>query len=164
MLLRSVLIVLIGLGVAIPGYAEFYRYTDENGVLRFTDDLARVPEAQRPKVKKYLETDDSLTRQQGSREEQQEEEGVTLGAEEVITAASDEDRVHVYEKLKAEKTALDQEYADLVAEKERLSAKSAGLPTEAEIKAYNEEIDSLNLRIAQFEERRQAFFPKSGSL
>jgi len=30
--------------------AEFYRYKDANGVLRFTDNLAEVPDDQKPKV------------------------------------------------------------------------------------------------------------------
>ena len=42
----------------LPSFAEFYQYTDQSGVLRFTDDLTLVPEDQRPKVKKYVEPDD----------------------------------------------------------------------------------------------------------
>jgi hypothetical protein len=36
-------------------FAEFYKYKDSNGILRFTDNLAEVPESQRPKVDKYNE-------------------------------------------------------------------------------------------------------------
>ena len=34
-------------------YGEFYQYTDTNGVLRFTDDLATVPPEQRSDVKTH---------------------------------------------------------------------------------------------------------------
>jgi hypothetical protein len=37
--------------VSPPAYGEYYQYTDTNGVLRFTDDLASVPPEQRPDVK-----------------------------------------------------------------------------------------------------------------
>ena len=36
-----------------PAYGEYYQYRDENGVLRFTDDLASVPPDQRPDVKTH---------------------------------------------------------------------------------------------------------------
>ncbi|MBW2364880.1 MAG: DUF4124 domain-containing protein [Deltaproteobacteria bacterium] len=39
-------------------HAEIYRYTDQNGVLRFTDNIANVPESQRKNVLSYPETDD----------------------------------------------------------------------------------------------------------
>ncbi len=40
---------------ALSASAEFYRYKDENGVYRYTDNLMEVPEDQRPKV--YNSTD-----------------------------------------------------------------------------------------------------------
>ncbi len=34
--------------------AEYYRYIDKTGAVRYTDNLLAVPEAQRPIVKKYI--------------------------------------------------------------------------------------------------------------
>ena len=36
-----------------PGFCEYYQYKDQNGVLRYTDDLASVPPDQRPDVKTH---------------------------------------------------------------------------------------------------------------
>ena len=41
--------------------AEFYKYRDASGVLRYTDDISQIPEDQRPKIDTYTETDDYLT-------------------------------------------------------------------------------------------------------
>jgi len=42
-------------GLGLTADAQIYKYTDPNGVLRYTDDLTQVPEAQRPSVEKYQE-------------------------------------------------------------------------------------------------------------
>jgi hypothetical protein len=38
----------------IPVSAEYYQYTDKDGVLRFTDELSDVPESQRPSVTTHM--------------------------------------------------------------------------------------------------------------
>ena len=38
--------------------AEFYKYRDANGNLRFTDNLAEVPPDQRPEVDRYKQVED----------------------------------------------------------------------------------------------------------
>lgn len=39
----------------LPVAAEIYRYADENGKIRYTDDLTRVPERRREKADEYIE-------------------------------------------------------------------------------------------------------------
>jgi len=48
-------IVLIFLLLAGPVTAQFYRYIDQNGNLRFTDDLNKVPTEQRVTIRGYHE-------------------------------------------------------------------------------------------------------------
>ena len=38
---------------ALPANAEYYKYVDENGNIRFTDDLTMVPPEQREKLLEY---------------------------------------------------------------------------------------------------------------
>ncbi len=47
---RVILLIIILIGFASPGYGEMYRWVDEKGVLHFTDDLSKVPEEYRPDV------------------------------------------------------------------------------------------------------------------
>ena len=44
---------LAGCLLATPVWGEYYQYTDEKGVLRFTDDITSIPPDQRPDVKTY---------------------------------------------------------------------------------------------------------------
>ena len=45
MWMKMVLLILLGAVayIATPAFGEYYRYRDEGGVLRFTDDLAAIP-------------------------------------------------------------------------------------------------------------------------
>lgn len=53
LILALMLLMIIVLG-SKPGLAEYYRYVDQNGATRYTDDLLEVPEAQRSGVKKII--------------------------------------------------------------------------------------------------------------
>jgi len=134
-------------------YAEFYRYTDENGVARFTDDLTQVPEEQRPKVKAYEETifpqDLTVLKEDGKSDEGEEEE-VDIEVEETRDLTD-------LERLNKKKARLDKEYAGLVKEKNLLLESKEGMESESDLIAYNEKIVSLNERISEFEKRRWEF-------
>jgi hypothetical protein len=39
---------------SVNASAEFYKYTDEDGNVRFTDDINQVPEEQRSKIRSYV--------------------------------------------------------------------------------------------------------------
>ncbi len=154
MLFRFVLVILITIGLAVPSFAEFYQYTDESGVIRFTDDLTQVPEEQRPKVKKYLEPDDSLTPEQ--RAQKALNAGQESAAEEKLEISGGEYLVE-FERLDKKKTGLDQRYTELTKERNDLAKEKETISSEAELKAYNEKISSLNNRITAFEAEREAF-------
>ena len=55
MKIRLFFVLLAVVVICLPrvGNAEFYRYRDANGVLRFTDNLAEVPKDQRPGAQRY---------------------------------------------------------------------------------------------------------------
>ena len=159
--------------------AEYYQYRDQNGVLRFTDNLADVPEDQRQQIMSYTESetfvmteeesleyfqDTSVQEETGEDMEgayQSEETGEDVeGAnqsEETVTGQ--DDNLAQLKKLNQMKAALDEEFAELMEEKQVLlqykdSKKNISVK---EAKAYQKKVTLLNQRITDFEERRQAY-------
>lgn len=134
MRLLQVLIFIILILLPICVSAEFYQYTDENGVQRFTDNLADVPINQREKVQPYTEAQ-------------------TLEADDVQTGdLSSPPGTSLAEELQKTKTELDKEYAELTKERNALESKMAFFSTAKNFK--EEEYQAFKERVARFNERR----------
>ncbi len=159
--------------------AEYYQYRDQNGVLRFTDNLADVPEDQRQQIESYTESeafvmteeesleylqDKSVQEETGEDMEsasQSEETGEDMeGADQIEeTDTGRDDSLAQLKELNQMKAALDQEFAELMEEKQVLlqykdSKKNMSMK---EARAYQKKQTRLNQRITDFEERRQAY-------
>lgn len=146
--------------------AEYYKYRDQNGVLRFTDNLADVPEDQRQQIVSYTESEDFVMTEEESLEylqdtSVQEETGEDMeGAyQNEETETGRDDNLSQRKKLNQMKAALDEEFAELMEEKQALlqykeSKKNMSMK---EAKAYQKKVTLLNQRITDFEERRQAY-------
>lgn len=127
---------LICLSGANAAFAEFYKYKDENGKIRFTDDLSQVPEDQRQKLGIYDEPAD-------------------FGIEPEKPAESEEKnkpKPPTYKQLKEEEEALAKELDELKKEKEKLPA--------PDDKSYRTKVDRLNKKIQEYEEKRAAYNKK----
>ncbi len=146
--------------------AEYYQYRDQNGVLRFTDNLADIPEDQRKQIERYTESEDFVMTEEESLEylqdtSVQEETGEDMeGAyQSEETETGRDDNLVQLKKLNQIKAALDEEFAELMEEKQVLlqykeSKKNISVK---EAKAYKKKVTLLNQRITDFEERRQAY-------
>jgi hypothetical protein len=159
--------------------AEYYQYRDQNGVLRFTDNLADVPEDQRQQIESYTESEDFVMTEEESLEylqdtsvqeetgedmegaDQSEETGEDVeGADQSEeTETARDDNLAQLKKLNQMKAALDEEFAELMEEKQALlqykeSKKNISVK---EAKDYQKKVTLLNQRITDFEERRQAY-------
>jgi vacuolar-type H+-ATPase subunit I/STV1 len=160
--LNCLLVLLIGVVLPVMGYAEFYRYTDDNGVIRYTDDLSTIPKKKRSQVKQFEEADDSLTPAQRNEKALKRDRKNASDSDQKNDQKDDwetleTDSVAELAKLNEKKAKLDKEYADLVKEKDALIKTKEKISGGAEIKANNEKIVDLNGRISGFEERRQDF-------
>jgi hypothetical protein len=140
---RKIIIYLVCL-ILIPGicFAEFYKYRDANGVLRFTDNLGDVPKDQREKVRQYQEATTPEP---------------AVGPSETAPDLSLNDRANL---LNNERNLLAEEYANL--EKERAAIEKATRDPEntAEYEAYLNQIESYNGKIKAYEEKRKLFQEK----
>jgi chromosome segregation ATPase len=120
--------------------AEIYKYRDENGVVRYTDNIVEVPKAQQQNIKAY------------------EEIKILESAEEAQGIETMED---VAQRLQQEKEALRKEFEALESERQQLDAESkiARLPEENEM--FEKKIIDYNARLQQYEQKRLKFKEKA---
>jgi chromosome segregation ATPase len=150
-----------------PATAEYYKYRDAQGNIRFTDNLTDVPESQRPSAKTFEEISgntseedpdasapDNNSAQANSSEEQD-------GIEDAEKPAPDVDEATI-DALNARKEKLDREQAELMESKRNLEEERAGLESLAgrDVKArqaYEEKVKALNHKIADYQKRLKQF-------
>jgi hypothetical protein len=154
--MMPILALVLFLFTQTAAFAEFYKYRDANGVLRFTDNLAEVPPEQRPQVDSYQQVEDFQSpadrlSAEPTQETEQEESGGSQGESDAAQIAAR------YRELNQKKAALDKEYTELVAAQQSLAQERESADTNEEKKAVNQKVQGLNERIAAFEQKRAAF-------
>lgn len=140
--------------VLAPGLvrAEFYKYRDANGILRFTDDISEVPVDQRAKLKEYrsvVTPEPSATGPDEQAAEQESEPDAKLDV--------------AVKRLEAERAVLEKEYQTIVAEDRRIKAAAANPDNPADPEVYNEQLRALQQKINAYDVRRQAFQEKAAA-
>ncbi len=137
--------------------AEFYKYFDENGAPHYTDNLAEVPEDQRPKVSRYQEVDDKLRPAEKFKKRQREDNARSKS--EALKPKKNKRKLSSKKRAELEKnrTSLLQEKAELVNEQQALFKFNYRIADDIEIKVQKKKIAKLNKRIQAYERRRQAF-------
>jgi len=149
---------LIGLFAVSHVFADFYKYRDKDGVLRFTDDLGEVPADQRPQMQRYRETKPVHQGEAGNKR-------AVLKKGKAQTAAQSKSKGQTeVQWLIREQRNLDKIYRELMNEKMTLANQSAHIKTPAEAKAYRLGLKDLNSRIAKFEKRRYKYLHRAGNL
>jgi hypothetical protein len=156
---------IIALLLAAPLYAEIYRYIDENGQKRWTDDLSQVPEQQRAGVQR-IETEPETPEKAKTEKAEETQSG---SSPETKAAASDtgtesETDVVSREALEKEKAELDLLYQQLMEERkqiEKFTPEPHNFKAQAEqndrITAFNEKTEQYEARLAKFNEKIDAF-------
>lgn len=161
MFLRAGLLLIICIWLPSLASAEFYRYKDENGVTRFTDNLAEVPEDQQPKS--YKEPDDFLTpeqRAEKARKESLEDRKARETAQKEEKKNRKEEKKSSLKDMKKEKAALDAEYAKIRQDEQALvKEREKGLATSS-IKAHNEKMLRFKEKVAEYKEKQKAYTEK----
>ena len=166
---RFVYIAVLGVFLSsYPVWAQMYRYKDAGGVVRFTDNLADIPEKQRVGMSVYenetspaapLATEQPSGRNTPSGQNLKMPEKSQIGDSVADSPQSEEpsnDPSRIDQLLKI-KTALDEENAQFMKESLALSEEKKTLSGTVAIKAYNEKVNSLNSRVDDYEKRRTAF-------
>ena len=146
MIARTIILLTVLSLIPIPVCAEYYRYKDENGVLRFTDNLLDVPKNQREGIQAYKEV---VT------PEPEPEVPDAVKKEALLT-----DRNRRIEQLNRERESLEQSFRDLSVERSSLlESPPSSLETEA-YEAHKKSIEAFNEKIKAYEEQRKSFQAK----
>jgi predicted RNase H-like nuclease (RuvC/YqgF family) len=163
MMMRACLIavsLLMVIGIN-PASGDIYKYRDDQGVIRYTYDLAEVPEDQRPQVKMYEEESPPSAASPAAIEGEDgpAQEPDADKKEEEIPVVDDKK----IEELNQRKKELDKEFAGLmeekyklVKEKEKLEKTLAGRD-QAAVSEYDNKVKKLNEKIDDYKKRRDAF-------
>jgi len=150
MRMACVLLIVFWVLFPISTYAEIYRYTDQNGVLRFTDNIGNVPENQREDILTYSDTDNT------SKPKKQVQDAVEHRTE---TNKFQQDRP-LEDRLIKIKAELDKEHAKLMKHLESFSKEREILSTQTTSKDYKEKVKYFNERLTDYEKRRRLFQKK----
>lgn len=152
---RIILLMGAVLFLSTPAFGEYYRYIDDNGMQRYTDDLSSVPIDQRPEVKTYESVKSDPVRpttgkpsetkvapKEGSKGGENWFEKASKEADELNRKRQDLDKFH--QALREEKETLLKEKPSTRAEKKTLQA-------------YHEKVRALNAKIVSYETRYSAY-------
>ena len=151
--------------MAMPASAEYYQYKDSQGNNRFTDDVANIPEDQRPDIKTFesvqSEPQQDITGEEAVREEDAADNkegadgtGTDMDRENPSTVGADGKNV---DELNATREELRKTLAGLEAERTAIGPPPSN-NAKPDIKAdYNAKVSELNRKIVMYQERTKEF-------
>jgi hypothetical protein len=145
--------------------AEFYKYVDENGNVRFTDDINEVPEAQRSNIRSYVESKSKeVPEQQVTQdimENQAEPEEASPAGQQAnfpdLSENEPESLEDTKSRLELMKIEIDQEYEALKDAQAQLAEEKEAAKTREQIIEYNQKAEELNTRIKAYVEKGKAY-------
>ena len=123
-----------------PAFAQFYKYLDKQGVVRFTDDINQVPQDQRAAARSYSESQASGTSaaEESSTVKEEKPAAPEPPAASAAAVGKGEDPIEATRaRLEAQKKEVEAEYQALVKEKDRLAKEKGTKKTREEINTYN---------------------------
>ena len=160
MKVKIMIALLCCLGVATLVSAEFYQYTEKNGVKRFTDNIVDVPVAKRQAAKRFDEPDDQLTPEQLAEKERLKKEGVASpspSCPDTLKLQQQEAAV-----LNAKKTELDGKTAALLKERNTLLQEEKRILSNnvSQYEEYRQKVADFNRRLASHQKELKLFNEK----
>ena len=151
------ILVLIGFFLlSVSAFAEFYKYTDENGNVRFTDDINQVPAEQRSKIRSYEESQSEETSEPEKTAETAEQSEPQSNFPDLSEDNAEEGSLEeLKNRIDQIKEELDQEYAALMKEKEQLAEERKNAKDNTQIESYNKKIEGYNKRGENFMKKQK---------
>jgi len=129
--------------------AKYYKYVDENGVVRFTDRISEIPEDQRPEVYEAVAPDPEPDADRA--------EPVDDTSQPYRIDPRAYDKNSTYGRLGRTQDQLVRHQRQLMAEKEMLLQEQKNLKGKDDIAAFQQKVADLNSRITAFEQKRREY-------
>ena len=153
------ILLLVGvLMLAATGHTEIYKYIDENGQRRWTDDLTQVPKDQRPALQRVVDEETGTSAKTPSAAQSQ------ATPERVPEApATDEPQETIElsrEALLKEKAALHEQYRQLMLERQKIQQALAESNTADGREAAGQRAQAYNIKAEAYDNRLDAFNQK----
>lgn len=145
--------------LVVPVGAEFYRYIDENGQKRWTDDLSQVPKDQRASAQRLESAEETPT--DGQADQEQSDNPASAQKSEERDQNKPNESVEVSrEELEKEKAELDAFYQRLVEERKQLEQLQSEALSDEERVALKARILAFNAQTEQYDSQLNAFNEK----
>jgi len=158
----AALLIFLSFFMASPVWSQFYRYLDEKGNVRYTDDLSQVPEDQREGAQAYQESKSEPESQPSpdpaEAQKTEDAEGAEKADENPKPSADGPDSSDELDalaaSLKAQRQEIDTEYAAIQKERDALNASRPTTTTKARAKIFLEQQGELEQRIQAYDKKR----------
>ncbi len=135
---------------AAPAFAEYYRYTDENGNTHYTDDISKLPKKQRADLEEHQEYQRRTHYSPGSPEltegEQASDTNDAVDKTNLVPVGSDEQTTDLFSR----RQNLENEYQLLLKEKKQLEQERKKATTRSEKKDIDNRLAAQNYKIEKF--------------
>jgi hypothetical protein len=146
-------LVIIILMLAASLHAQIYKYIDEEGRKRWTDDLSQVPKAQRASAEQFEGVRD--VPQEPSTKQEQSQTAITQNTDQ----PGDKNEL-TRESLMKEKSDLDNQYQSLLEERKQLEKMKSEKDDATDRAELNKRISAYNAKTEQYETQLSAYKEK----
>jgi hypothetical protein len=150
-------ILIVVMVFAGPAFAQFYKYIDQRGNVRFTDDINQVPRDQRVATQSYPEaqaSDKPAAEASSAIKKEEKPADPEPPAASARTAAEGNDSIEsTRARIDALKKEVEAEYQVLLKETDRLAKEKEGQKTREETNAYNKGVAAFNQQAESFEKK-----------
>ncbi|WP_319404539.1 DUF4124 domain-containing protein [uncultured Desulfosarcina sp.] len=150
--------------LAAPVYAEIYKYIDENGQKRWTDDMSQVPKQQRPSAQR-IETEKEKPADAIAAESEKAQPASTPETEDAIPNTAEAGQAAELDRdaLEREKADIDTQYQQLIEERKQLEQMQAEDLSAAARADLNERISAYNSKMDQYDKQLNTFNEKASA-